>query len=205
MIKYSRAMMEKFGKQIHQSRIDMGFLKRAIYWMIDSKFRKSVFLSKWLTIQVDNAPQDLKALAFTLTRDSHDKTIIEILKWVRQKITYVGDIEAWGMNEKWQTPMETFKLKTGDCEDGAILVYTLGTLAGIPKEQLFIGAGLVIGGGHAYIIYGADHDGVDRVIDWCYWFDSNAISNRMFYEDDKRYIEEWFRFNTDGSYKLKRR
>lgn len=36
------------------------------------------------------------------------------------KITYLSDLESHGQLDYWQTPEETEKLLTGDCEDSAI-------------------------------------------------------------------------------------
>jgi len=42
------------------------------------------------------------------------------LYWIMKSVKYTPDLETWG-GDYWQTPKETWELKTGDCEDLAIL------------------------------------------------------------------------------------
>ncbi|MHA1347064.1 MAG: transglutaminase-like domain-containing protein [Candidatus Heimdallarchaeaceae archaeon] len=199
MIKYSKKFMEKFGTDVHKAKLEIGFIKKVVYWIIDSKYRKSVRLSNWLNEQVNNIDPALLLIALSLKGKNNDETIINILKWVHRDIKYKSDKEVWEMSEKWQKAITTFDLKTGDCEDGAILIYVLARLANIPLSQITIAAGEVTGGGHAYCIYSADCDGRDRFIDWCYYYDSKQVRFRATH--NKRYITEWFRFNEENSYK----
>lgn len=65
-------------------------------------------------------------------------------------ITYVADVR-----DEWQTPLETWVLKTGDCEDIAILsMYICNAKFGI--KPTFIGLIFPVGLGHA--IY--EYDGI---------------------------------------------
>lgn len=52
---------------------------------------------------------------------------------INREIKYTPD-----STDNWQTPLQTLSLKTGDCEDYAILKYALLTKAGIPA-RLVIG------------------------------------------------------------------
>lgn len=202
-ILYSKLVMKKFGKDIHQAKLNCGFTKKFIMWCINSKYRKSVRLHKWLKEQVENAPSHIKSLALYLKGSNNDITIINILKWVHKYIKYKSDNVVWDMNEYWQTANETIIKSTGDCEDGTVLIYILARLAGIPEYQILCACGDVVGGGHAYCIYSADYDGIDKIIDWCYWYDSIGIVKRKYAYTDKRYIKEWFRFNENGTYFIK--
>ena len=42
-------------------------------------------------------------------------------RWIRENITYTTDIEKHGYDNNWQTPLETYEDRSGDCEDTAIL------------------------------------------------------------------------------------
>lgn len=57
-------------------------------------------------------------------------------KWLKKNIHYKSDRIA---GDYWQPPDETLKVKTGDCEDFAILVQVLLAEVGIPSEIVFIG------------------------------------------------------------------
>jgi hypothetical protein len=84
--------------------------------------------------------------------DSNDIKILKILKFVNQYITYQTDVNIWKATEKWQTAEETWNIKTGDCEDGAILIYVLANHYGISDEQIRIVAGDVWDGKNANTI-----------------------------------------------------
>ncbi len=57
-------------------------------------------------------------------------------KWLKKNIHYKSDRIA---GDYWQPPDETLKVKTGDCEDFAILVQALLAEVGTSSEIVFIG------------------------------------------------------------------
>lgn len=66
-----------------------------------------------------------------------------IQNWLSQNIQYKTDQSVHGVDEYWQTPSETYALRSGDCEDWAILMmYLIRTnLAGdLPKMYFQPGA-----------------------------------------------------------------
>jgi predicted transglutaminase-like cysteine proteinase len=48
-------------------------------------------------------------------------TLDSINLYANKNIKYMSDQAVWGKPDKWQTPDETEKLGTGDCEDYAIV------------------------------------------------------------------------------------
>ena len=74
-----------------------------------------------------------------------DSVVRQVLAYYNRRITYLGDIKKWKVEEKWQTPKLTWLLQTGDCEDGALLIYCTLHWLGIPDEQLYIATGDVEG------------------------------------------------------------
>ena len=62
--------------------------------------------------------------------------------WLWNNIQYVGDQQKWGKSEYWQTPEETLSKKnklgvrSGDCEDFAILAQAVLTLCGFEDAKL---------------------------------------------------------------------
>jgi len=201
MIKYSEEFMVRFGQDVHQSKLEIGFIRRWIYWIINSKYRTSVRLSSWLKLQVDKPRQELVSLAQSLKCDTPDQTIINVLEHVNSYLNYVSDSVVWDMPEHWQEAGTSLDFRTADCEDGSILIYVLARLAGIPEYQLTIACGQAFSSGHAYVIYSADCDGVDRIIDWCYCYTDKSIESREYaYSNSVMYVKEWFRFNEISSY-----
>ena len=213
--------MEKYGKTVF-SHVDTSFLPAWVNYIINSKYRKSVKLVTWLKKQVDNPSNPLKAIVAEIpTRVNPDEQIIEILKYVNNKLSYYGDTEIWDMAEHWNTVDETIEIWKGDCEDGGILIYVLARLKGIPVNQIYICAGNVQGGGHAWVGYKPKNYPLNfSFIDWCYWYNSNTMGYRnKFSILDKaiteykygtnidtisKYYNVWFIFNEEKSYvKLK--
>lgn len=96
------------------------------------------------------------------TQDGFDA----IRDWVSTNIEYKTDEEQWGVDEYWQTPQETLSLRTGDCEDFAILLCTLLRAYGIGEEQIYVAVGLDNDGyGHAFLIENWYLDGEWRAIE----------------------------------------
>jgi len=186
-------------------------IKYAIHW---TSTRKVVNLQKWLVENLD-IPEDLKSkIEYIKKIKGPEKQIREILKFTHKNLSYIGDFQNWGVAEYWQTPTETWTKKThmtgrkiryGDCEDGAILMYAMARYIGIPDYHLKITAGNVIGGGHCYLVF-MDTRGMEYPVDWCYWYNSsyNWGLYYVFRNDYYNGTREWFRFNASGCYKIKK-
>lgn len=55
-----------------------------------------------------------------------------ILQWIAENISYETDIDQYGVTGYWATPMETYSLGAGDCEDFCTLaLYLIHRDAGI--------------------------------------------------------------------------
>jgi hypothetical protein len=136
-----------------------------------------------------------------LKADSVDETMLRVQKWVVKNIKYVSDDENEGASEFWQFPFETLAIGIGDCEDGALLIASLAINAGIPSFRVRVNAGIVKEaptapeGGHGYCTYLAE-DGDWRVIDWCYFEDSEVvIKDKPIFKNNQYYKDIWFSFN----------
>ncbi len=55
-----------------------------------------------------------------------------------QRIQFADDINTWGEQDYWATPLETMARRQGDCEDFSIAKYATLLLAGIELEKLQI-------------------------------------------------------------------
>jgi len=58
--------------------------------------------------------------------------------WVGNNIKYKYDNETHGVNDYWQLPKETLELRTGDCEDYAILLCSLLRADGWSSNDAFV-------------------------------------------------------------------
>lgn len=89
-----------------------------------------------------------------------------IRDWVAASIEYKSDEEQWGVADYWQDPEETLSLRTGDCEDFAILLCTLLRAYGIDGQHIYVAVGVDDDGyGHAFLIEDWYLDGEWRAIE----------------------------------------
>jgi hypothetical protein len=70
--------------------------------------------------------------------DKHFKTVHEAWIWIARNVEYVSDRDVHGKEEYWQYPWETYQMKTGDCEDYAILFMYFMEDMGIKSEFIAI-------------------------------------------------------------------
>ncbi len=65
------------------------------------------------------------------------KTPEAVGKWIDDNITYMYDKERW-KKDYWQSPEQTLKFRTGDCEDYAILYYVCMKKLNIPATVAIV-------------------------------------------------------------------
>ena len=192
-----------------------GLVESIVRYIIDSDYRKSVYLKPWIEEQVKNPSQELLNFVDLIPSSSDPNTqMVQILKYVKSYITYKSDQKVWNMPEKWQTANVTFEKRTGDCEDGAVLMYVVARLKGIPTNRLLLVAGTVFDpmrkkdGGHCWLAY-RWQPFVLTFMDWCYYYDKRSTSTRIKYYIadtkiksplDKNYKNMWFCFNEKATY-----
>lgn len=140
---------------------------------------------------------------------SCDDKMLKCQKWVKDNITYKSDPVNYGLNEYWGDAVETLKFRTGDCDNGAILMANLALGCGVPYWRVRLTAGGVNNahgdfmGYHAFLTYLPDSElskPVDEqnwvVCDWCYFTDVRPFNERPNYKDNILYAGSiWFSFN----------
>lgn len=192
------------------------------YW--DNKFPKApiIYSGRALRSKTERVGIDVKTMIpyhdhilentikrYRLDKGNIDKTAHAIQKFVVDSFTYKYDKESSNVPEFWQFPFESLQSGIGDCEDGAILTASLLINAGVPPWRVKVAAGYVQSaptapqGGHAYCIYLAN-DGEWRILDWCYYEDSNLpIEKKPLAHDGGQrnaYKDIWFTFNNENSW-----
>lgn len=134
-----------------------------------------------------------------ISRSSDDEKALQCLLWVIKNIKYTEDYTK-GHTEFWQFPFETLHYKTGDCEDGAILLANMLLISGIPYWKIRLSAGKVSGGAYAYLTYYCEDSAKWVILDWCYKINKNAIKNRTDYKDESNYSTVWMSWNQKYSF-----
>jgi hypothetical protein len=199
MSQFPKTKMDKEVWDYLNSRYNINFIN----YIINSKYRTSIRLSKWLKEQV--VPGKELELC--------DKVMENILYDAKLSLRYKRDSDIWQMPEYWQTYKETSDLKTGDCEDGAIYMYIKARESGVPANRLLLMCGDVISNdtiaGHCWLAYRSDGNPFGfEFLDWCYYFNANNIGDRPRYEvlgkyilgGNEKYKKLWFAFNEDKSH-----
>jgi len=202
-IKFSKKLMEKFGKHVVKRKREWNLFEK-VWYKLDWRNNKLINLQEWFRKVSTEAIADekfVKKVEFFNCVDDQNLRAVLILRYVHSLMTYKKDSDVWQVGEKWQTPLETFRKTTGDCEDGAILIGAFFRWCDIPSEYWSIVCGSVQGGGHCWINYVGEFDARTYHLDWCYWYSSKLIPDRKPYSDDTRYFTEWFGFNDKRSWK----
>lgn len=96
-------------------------------------------------------PDSEKIKSFSNEISTNDPT--QIYKFVRDEIKYTEDYLTYDYRfEYWQFPEETLRLRTGDCEDQAILLCTLLRAKGYGPDDVKVVFGLTSSNtGHAWV------------------------------------------------------
>lgn len=78
----------------------------------------------------------LRELSVQLMGASELTKVSMINDFTNQHVQFVDDIELWGMDDYWATPLETLGRGAGDCEDFSIAKYMLLKKLGISQDKL---------------------------------------------------------------------
>lgn len=169
-----------------------------ISYIINSNTRKSVELRGWLKDQTIFEPEILKVAENIPNRSNYDEQMWEIMNYVQDRIVYQTDTDNWKANEYWEKASETIVTNKCDCEGGAILMYILARIKGIPANRLYIWAGNVqlnertTPEGHCCLFYKPINYPYHFVsLDWCYNPTKYLISLRNIFEFNGNTIKEY--------------
>lgn len=222
--------------------------QRFVQYMIDSRLRQTVELREWIAEQVANSKSLPKEFSH-LVGKSPDIQAAGALRVVLTHLKYTPENDKWQMPEHWQTLVETWSswykwfgsqlrfvgtgdrspennaFRCGDCEDGAILLYILLRLLGVPASRLWLWCGDVQAsptaplGGHCACLYKpSEYPLAWAILDWCYYPDQRDIGERdLFVLSGKtltrhinadgtyvatvrtKYVSTWFCFNEESA------
>ena len=84
--------------------------------------------------------------------DTNFNTLQDVFSWIDSNITYYSDEELFESKEYWQSPIQTYVWKAGDCEDFSILaMYLIHTYLNVDKTEIKMVIGETKEYGHAWI------------------------------------------------------
>lgn len=159
-----------------------------------SVFDKPLINSKAITFikRIKNLPDDYKAYK------CHYFILEEL------KIKYKRDLEAHDVVDYWQSPEETIKLGTGDCEDFTILWMKLMQMLNVPSYKCLAVMGMISSNGrpelHLYPVY---FTGIRSVnMDLTAYTNLMMVGNRpSFRVPNDLYLSFWWSFNWRTCYR----
>ena len=67
---------------------------------------------------------------------SEKEQLTAVNSFLNRNIQFSSDMEVWGKEDYWSTPLELLRKGAGDCEDFAIAKYIALRKLGIPDEKL---------------------------------------------------------------------
>lgn len=200
IIKVSNQLKAKMSIAESDDYVDRYWITKLVNYITDWRYRKLVRIKDWLKEQMSSLKlQDIiknNNLIDYVESDKYgnklfDGLVRKILHLVYSRTVYQTDKTQYGVEEVWQTSIDTWNKKIGDCEDFSILILTLARLCGVPPNRIRLVAGDVEGGGHAWIRYLPDFYPINPVyIDGTYWVDLTPIPKRKFYNDTSDVITE---------------
>ena len=129
--------------------------------------------------------------------DQHQQSDIHTMlqavnRFANENVGYASDLEHWGQNDYWATPLETLGTGKGDCEDYVILKYASLRALGVPEERLrlmYVRA-LSIDEPHMVLIYFEEPDQFPLVLD--------NLTNRILPANERTDLRPVFSFNGQG-------
>lgn len=150
--------------------------------------------------------QDIKKLANTIVdeNDTSDEKMYKIEQWVHDNIPYKFDMENYGTDEYWATPSETLRTGSGDCEDGAFLIHSLGLHAGVDSDRLRTYGGVVAwqnengglsAGGHGWTAYKKESDDQWTILDSSFFITDAPLDQRINMDENMKYVDDYFFVN----------
>lgn len=79
---------------------------------------------------------DWQAMLREATPLDDERKLQMVNNFFNRRIRFDDDINIWGEQDYWATPLETMGKLAGDCEDFSIAKYTSLKLLGVPTEKL---------------------------------------------------------------------
>lgn len=91
----------------------------------------------------------------------------EVNDFFNNNVQYKSDLEHWGKEDYWATPIETLGTGAGDCEDYAIAKYVSLRAMGVPDSKLRIMyvRALSVNEPHMVLLYVEAENAVPKVLD----------------------------------------
>ena len=82
--------------------------------------------------------QDWRQLIVTIQPLPEGEKLEAVNSFFNARIRWVEDVDNWGENDYWATPLETMARRKGDCEDFSVAKFVTLLLGGVAMNKLRI-------------------------------------------------------------------
>jgi predicted transglutaminase-like cysteine proteinase len=100
---------------------------------------------------------------------SDEQRLQQANHFFNQRISFATDLELWGREDHWASPLELMSRRRGDCEDYAIAKFASLLAAGVAEHRLRLTYGRISQGtqqqAHLLLVYQADAESEPLVLD----------------------------------------
>lgn len=191
-MKGSKLFYTKLLKAYNIKLLSSNFIYSSISWLINAKYRRYSTLNTFLKRQVTSPPNKIIDLAMSLIGKNNDKTVINVVRWVKNNVSYKSE-----KSEEWKGAYQTMLDRDGDCDDMNCLVFVLCYLAGVNPFQLFCAIGSMTNGGHYWCMYYSTKERKMVTLDTTYYASTTSVKNRTDFNKLKYHKNIWYLFNDD--------
>lgn len=118
------------------------WLHRAVYWVIDSKYRKQEEIKDVVRRQLyPYIPSNsvlMKEANKIPNYSNNEDQLNAIVEHVQKNYSYKTDMDNFGYVERWEDLEVAIPRRVADCETQALLVYCLARIKGVPSSLLYL-------------------------------------------------------------------
>ncbi len=98
--------------------------------------QRMLAMAQKLSPRASTGAQALQRLLHDVQRQPEHAQLLAVNEFFNRRVVFRDDIEVWGQNDYWASPLETLHQGQGDCEDFAIAKYFSLLATGVPVSKL---------------------------------------------------------------------
>jgi transglutaminase-like putative cysteine protease len=175
-----------------------------VLWVIDSKYRKTKRIDRFLYDQLIDPDPKLVDLAKKLRGRNPYQAVANIEEYVTRNFRYKTDRENYGKLEYWATAKEVLGRKWDDCDGLNTLIYILCRLAGIPRNMIYCVLGDTSSGYHFWCLFFDAKRNRMVKLDATYWPEIRSIARKKEFKlTQERYKKIDYLFNDKTTYGIR--
>ncbi len=174
---------------------DMKWYSTAVMWCISSKFRKYMWMDKFLKKQITNPDERLVDIAYKLRGKNPYDAAYKIEEYVIRNFTYASD-----EGEEWLDAIDVYLRKKDDCDGQNSLIWVLCILAGIDNDMIYCAIGDTSIGKHFWVLFFDARRNRMVKLDAAYYPKVEKIAHKSTFKIGTKYKKIDYIFNDERIY-----